>query len=55
MDCYSSFFGFELVDPYDDTHERSVQWAVGLEIRRHIDTHSKCVMTCVCRKIQTFL
>ena len=55
MDRDSPFFRFQFVDSYDNAHKGRVQWAVGLEIGRHIDAHSKYVMTCLSRKIQTVL
>ena len=55
MDCYSPFVRFQFVDSYDNTHKGRVQWAVGLEIGRHIDAHSESVMTCLSGKIQTVL
>ena len=44
MDCYSPLVRFEFVNSYDHTHKSRVQWAVGLEIGRHIDAHSEGVM-----------
>ena len=55
MDCDSPFVRFQFVDSYDNPHKGSVQWAVGLEIGRHIDAHSEFVMTCLSGKIQTAL
>ena len=55
MDCYSPFVRFQFVDSYDNTHKRSVQWAVGLEIGRNIDAHSEYVMIRLSGKIQTVL
>ena len=53
MDRYSQFVRFQFVDSYDNTHKGRVQWAVGLEIGRHIDAHSEYAMTCLSGKIQT--
>ena len=55
MDCYSPFIRFQFVNSYDNTHIGRVQWAVGLEIGRHIDAHSEYVMICLSGKIQTVL
>jgi len=55
VDRYSQFVRFQFVDSYDNTHKGSVQWAVGLEIGRHIDAHSEYVMACLSGKIQTVL
>jgi hypothetical protein len=55
MDRYSPFLRVECVDPYNDTYKGGVQWAVRLEIGRHIDAHSDRVVTSVSGKIQAVL
>jgi hypothetical protein len=53
MDCYSMFVRFQSVNPYDNTHKSRMQWAVGLEICRHVDAHSQCVVSCLSGEIET--
>ena len=53
MDRYSPFVRFQFVDSYDNPYKGRVQWAVGLKIGRHMDTHSEYVMACLSGKIQT--
>ena len=55
MDRYSQSFIFQFVNSDDNSNKGRVQWAVGLKIGRHIDAHTKYVMTCLSGKIQTVL
>jgi hypothetical protein len=55
VDCHPPLVRTKLVNPNDNTDKSRVQWAVGLEIGRHIDAHSECVMTCLGGEIQAIL
>jgi formylmethanofuran dehydrogenase subunit A len=55
VDCYSQLVRFQFVNSYDNTHKGGVQWAIGLEIGRHINAHSEYVVSCLSGKIQTVL
>ena len=53
MDCYSTFVRFQSVNPHHNAHECRMQWAVGLEIGRHVDAHSQRVVSCLSGEIET--
>ena len=53
MDGYSTFVRFESVNPYHNAHKRGMQGAVWLEIGRHVDAHSQCVVSRLSGEIET--
>ncbi len=53
MNRYSPFVRVEVVDSYDHTHKRRMQWAVRLEIGGHKNAHSQYVVIRLSGKVQT--